>query len=453
LNAPLGLSPSAKARLFARLTSRAPGMPATPVQPPPREAAPALGDPEVFANLDMMRRAGEILGLENPYFQPHAGIAGSRTWIGNREYDNFVSYNYLGLNGDPRVSAAAKAAIDRYGTSVSASRVVSGERPLHRALEEALADVCGTEDAVAFVSGHATNVSVIGHLVGAEDAIVYDSLCHNSIVQGALLSGARRLPYAHNDLVALDRELGRVRDQVKRVLVIVEGHYSMDGDVPDLAALVAIVRRHRASLMVDEAHSLGVLGARGFGIAERCGVDPREVDLWMGTLSKTLSSCGGYVAGSKALIDYLRCSTPGFVYSVGLSPPVAAAATAALQVMREEPERVAQLSENAAYFLAQARAAGLDTGTSIGAAIVPVMTGGSIRAAQVADWLRRQGVNVQPIMYPAVPERAARLRFFISSLHDRSQLARVAALTAEALAAIKTNAVDLAALAVKLAAD
>ena len=455
MSTPLGLSASSKARLFARLTARKPAAPAMAPEAaaPPREATPALGDPEVYANLDMMRQAGVILGLENPYFQPHAGIAGARTWIGDREYDNFVSYNYLGLNGDPRVSAAAKAAIDRYGTSVSASRVVSGERPLHRALEEALADACGVDDAVALVSGHATNVSVIGHLVGAEDAIVYDALCHNSIVQGALLSGARRLPFAHNDLAALDIELSRVRDQVKRVLVVVEGHYSMDGDVPDLAGLVALARRHRASLMVDEAHSLGVLGARGLGIAERCGVDPREVDLWMGTLSKTLSSCGGYVAGSKGLIDYLRCSAPGFVYSVGLAPPVAAAAAAALKIMRDEPERVAQLSENATFFLERARAAGLDTGPSIGAAIVPIMTGGSIRAAQVADRLRRQAVNLQPIIYPAVPERAARLRLFISSLHDRAQLARVTEQIADAMAAIKPNSVDLAALAIKLAAD
>ena len=338
MSSQIGLSSSAKAKLFARLSARrAPGdIAERPL--PPREAAPRLGDPEVIANLELMRRTGEILGLESPYFQPHSGIAGAQTRMGNREYDNFVSYNYLGLNGDPRVSEAAKTAIDRYGTTVSASRVVSGERPLHRELEQALAEACGTEDAVAFVSGHATNVSVIGHLVGPEDAILYDQFGHNSIVQGALLSGARRVPFPHNDLVALDRQLGQVRDQVKRVLVIVEGHYSMDGDVVDLPALLAIVRRHRASLMVDEAHSLGVLGRSGLGIAEHCGVDPGEVDVWMGTLSKTLSSCGGYIAGSKALVDYLRCSTPGFVYSVGLAPPVAAAATAALQIMLKEPE-------------------------------------------------------------------------------------------------------------------
>ncbi len=173
----------------------------------------------------------------------------------------------------------------------------------------------------------------------------------------------------------------------------------------------------------------------------------------MGTLSKTLSACGGYVAGSRALIDYLRCSAPGFVYSVGLSPPVAAAALAALKVMQAEPERVAQLADNAAYFLAQAKAAGLDTGPSIGAAIVPIMTGGSIRAATAAHRLRELGVNVQPIMQPAVPERSARLRFFISSLHSREQLARVVAQTAEVLQELSSQRVNLAALALRLAAE
>ncbi len=448
-----GLSADAKSKLMTRLASRGSAGPAAAAPLPPRDATPALGDPEVLANLDLVRRAGVALDIENPYFRVHAGIAGAQTTIENRSYDNFVSYNYLGLNGDKRVSDAAKYAIDRYGTSVSASRLVSGERPVHRELEAALAEVYGAEDALTMVSGHATNVTVIGHLVGPEDAIVHDSLSHNSILQGALLSGAHRVPFPHNDLAELDRLLTRVRPTVKRVLVVVEGHYSMDGDVPDLAGLVQIVRRHRASLMVDEAHSLGVLGVTGLGIAERAGVDPGEIDLWMGTLSKTLSACGGYVAGSRALIDYLRCSAPGFVYSVGLAPPVAAAALAALTVMRAEPERVAQLADNAAYFLAEAKAAGLDTGPSIGAAIVPIMTGGSIRAATAAHRLREMGVNVQPIMQPAVPERSARLRFFISSLHSREQLSRVVAQTAEVLAEVSSRNVNLAALALRLAAD
>jgi 8-amino-7-oxononanoate synthase len=450
-----GLSFDAKARLIARLTSRmgTDSPIATRDENELDQAAPPLGDPDVIDGLRMLRRSGDILGIENPYFVTHTGIAGARTVIGNRSFDNFVSYNYLGLNGDPRVSDAAKAAIDRYGTSVSASRVVSGERPIHRALEEALAEANGTEDALAFVSGHATNVTVIGHLVGPRDAIVHDALCHNSIMQGIQLSGAQRVPFAHNDLAALDLKLTTIRPTVNRVLVIVEGHYSMDGDIPDLHGLVRLARRHRASLMVDEAHSLGVLGATGLGIAEHCGVDPRAIDLWMGTLSKTLSSSGGYVAGSKSLIDYLRCSAPGFVYSVGLAPATAAAAAAALQIMRSEPERVAKLADNAAYFLTCARGAGLQTGASIGAAIIPVMLGSSIRTAKVSDALRAGGINVQPIMHPAVPERAARLRFFITALHTRDQLEQAVDQTAQLIATVASDATDLPSLALKLASS
>ena len=446
-----GLSSDMKAKLVARLTTRKPVAAADGSGTDVR--APALGDPEVLASHDLVRRASELLNLANPYFRAHAGVAGATTVIGNREYDNFVSYNYLGLNGDARVSDAAKAAIDRYGTSVSASRIVSGERPVHRDLEEALAAAYGTEDALALVSGHATNVTVIGHLVGRDDVILHDALSHNSIVQGALLSGARRISFPHNDLDELDRLLGAARSGAKRALIVVEGHYSMDGDVPDLARLVGIARRHRASLMVDEAHSLGVLGTTGLGIAEHCGVDPREVDVWMGTLSKTLAGCGGYVAGSRALMEYLRYSAPGFVYSVGMPPPVAAAALEALRIMRAEPERVERLAHNAAFFLARARDAGLDTGASVGAAIVPVMTGSSIRAARAADTLFQMGVNVQPIVYPAVPERSARLRFFISSLHREEQLARAAEQTAEALAKAGSEKVSLTDLAMRLAAD
>ena len=445
-----GLTADVKMQLAARLASRR-AAPDAVVAPVGQPRAPALGDPKAIAELGMMRRAGELLRIEDPYFRAHAGVAGATTRIGEAEYDNFVSYNYLGLNGDPRVSAAAKAAIDRYGTSVSASRVVSGERPVHRELEAALAAVYDAEDCLALVSGHATNVTVIGHLVDRDDLIVHDALSHNSVVQGALLSGARRAAFPHNDVEELDRLLGAMRPRAKRALVIVEGHYSMDGDVPDLARLVPVVRRHRASLMVDEAHGLGVLGATGRGLAERCGVDPGEVDLWMGTLSKTLAGCGGYVAGGREVVDYLRCTAPGFVYSVGLPPPVAAAALESLRLMQAEPWRVERLARNAALFLAECRAAGLDTGPSVGAAIVPVITGSSIRAARVADTLFRRGVNVQPIVHPAVPERSARLRFFLSSLHEEAQIRRVVAETARALADAGEERISMAELARQLA--
>jgi len=424
-----GLSAQAKAQLIAKLSS------ASSVRHAERSryrsdpdpggiSAPRLDVSELagFREISMIREAADFLGIADPYFRVHDGIAGAETLIGNAAHINFASYNYIGLNGHPRISAAAKAAIDRYGTTVSASRPVSGERPIHRDLERALAGVHGTEDSVVLVGGHSTNVTVIGHLFGRNDVIVHDALIHNSIVQGAMLSGARRVPFRHLDHDAADRVLGEARPRNGHALVVIEGHYSMDGDVPDLPAFVAVARRHRAWLMVDEAHALGVLGPRGFGTADRFGVDPNGVDIWMGTLSKSLASCGGYIAGKKNLIDYLKLAAPGFVFSVGMAPASAAAALAALELLQSEPERVRRLNDRAALFLQLARQSGLDVGSSIGASIVPIITGSSIRAGRLAQAMFRRGINVQPILYPAVPERAARLRFFLTAAHTEEQI-------------------------------
>jgi 8-amino-7-oxononanoate synthase len=443
-----GMSEATKVQLLRRLASQGH---AKEVQAP-GDKAPSLIDAKRYEEIGLIKRTGSVLGIANPYFKVHEGIAGATTMIDGRSYLNFASYNYCGLNGDPRVSDAAKAAIDRYGVSTSASRLVAGERPLHRELEQEIAQVYGAEDCITMVSGHATNVTVIGHLLGEDDVVLHDALAHNSVVQGCVLSGARRVAFPHNDIDALNRLLAQTRPRAKRALVVVEGHYSMDGDVPDLAKLVEAVRRHNAHLMVDEAHSLGVLGRTGRGLFEHCGVAPHEVDLWMGTLSKTLSSCGGYIAGSTALIDYLRFTAPGFVYSVGMPSPIAAAALTALRLMRAEPERVATLQANAALFLAEARAAGLDTGASIGAAIVPVILGSSIRAVRVADLLSQRGVNVQPVIYPAVPERAARLRYFLSSLHTAEQIREAVRLTADAVREAEAEKISLVDIALALRA-
>lgn len=391
-----------------------------------------------------MRAAAEHLDLANPYFKVHEGTSGAIACIGNRQYVNFASYNYCGLNGDPRVQQAAIRAMGTFGTSAGASRLVAGERPLHAELEQALAAHYTAEDCVVMVSGHATNVTVLGHLLSSGDLVLHDALAHNSVVQGCILSGARRLPFPHNDLQALDRLLERARPMARQALIVVEGHYSMDGDVPDLAGLVTLARRYDAHLMVDEAHSLGVLGATGRGVFEHCGVAPSDIDIWMGTLSKTLAGCGGYIAGSAAMIDYLRHTAPGFVYSVGMSPPLAAASLAALQALHAEPERVARLQANGALFLAEARARSLDTGASIGAAIVPVVVGSSIRAARAAELLFECGVNVQPIIHPAVPERSARLRFFLSYQHEPEQIREAVRLTAECVAQAKAERIPLA---------
>jgi 8-amino-7-oxononanoate synthase len=378
----------------------------------------------------------EATGLGNPFFKVHERVANDTTVIGGRELINFSSYNYVGMSGDPVVSAAARAAIDRYGTSVSASRLVSGETGLHRDLERGIADFIGVDDAIVFVGGHSTNETTVGHLFGPGDLILHDALAHNSIVQGAMLSRAQRRPFPHNDWQVVDRVLADLRGDHRRVLVAIEGVYSTDGDIPDLPRFIEVARRHKAFLMVDEAHSAGVLGPYGRGIGEHFGVNPDDVDLWMGTLSKSFGSCGGYIAGCEAMVEYLKYTAPGFVYSVGISPANAAAALAAIRLLTNEPERVAVLHERARLFLTLARSRGLNTGLSHGSPIVPVILGDSMHCLRLSQAMFTRGINVQPILYPAVEERAARLRFFITASHTEEQIRHAIDVTAEEVARI-----------------
>jgi len=386
-----------------------------------------------YQQLRIMHDGAARFGLANPFFKLHDNLAGAETSIQGQRYVNFASYNYLGYSGHPAVTAAAKAAIDHYGTSVSASRLVSGDRPIHRELEAELARLYEVDDAVTFVSGHATNVTTIGYLFGPRDLVIHDELIHNSVLQGIQLSGARRLSFPHNDWEALDRLLGDQRQHFERVLVVLEGIYSMDGDYPDLPRFVELKQRHKVFLMVDEAHSLGVMGANGKGIREHFGLAGTDVDIWMGTLSKTLASCGGEIAGESALIEHLKFMAPGFLYSVGMPAAVAAAALAAVRCMAGDAERVATLQARGQQFLALAREAGLDTGTSTGLAVIPVITGSSLKATQLSGALAKRGINAQPILHPAVPEKAARVRFFVSCLHTPEHIADTVAIVAQEL--------------------
>ena len=384
-----------------------------------------------YQQLRIINDGGARLGITNPFFKLHEGIAGATTVIGGQQYINYASYNYLGLSGDSRVSEAAKIATDQFGTSASASRAVAGERPGHRALESALAQLYEVDDAIVFVSGHATNVTTIGYLFGPKDLVLHDEFIHNSVLQGMLLSGAKRLSFPHNDSTALDQILTQQRGNFERVLIAVEGIYSMDGDYPDLPQFIDIKRRHKAFLMVDEAHSLGVMGKTGKGIREHFGIAGSDVDIWMGTLSKSLAGCGGYIAGETALVEHLKFLAPGFLYSVGMPPPIAASALAALQCMLLEPERVLALQSRGEYFLKEARAAGINTGTSTGLAVIPAIVGSSIRAARLSAAMFTRGVNVQPILYPAVPEKSARLRFFMCSEHTEAQIQKTIEILSE----------------------
>jgi len=400
-------------------------------------ARPDLRAHPLYRELLVQKRAAERLDIANPFFRVHERAAGHRTTIAGRDYVNFASYNYLDLVDHPQVKSAAAAALERFGPSASASRPVGGERPVHAALEARLAELYESEDAVAFVSGHGANVSVIGKLFGPRDLIVHDALSHNSVLVGAQLSGAARRSFAHNDPAACERVLREHRGRAERALIAIEGLYSMDGDIPPLADFVALARRYDAFLMVDEAHAVGVLGARGRGLHEEQGVAPGDVDIWMGTLSKSFAGCGGYIAGSRPLVELLKFAAPGFLYSVGMAPPLAAASTAAIDVMTAEPWRVERLRRNGETLLAACRRRGLDTGTSAGFSVVPVIVKSSVLAARLSNWLFERGVNVQPILYPAVEERSARLRFFVTSAHEAEELEEAAELTAAGLKSLK----------------
>jgi len=389
--------------------------PARPTAPAPRTDMTTLAG---YRQIRVAHEAAKALGLAAPYFRAAREIAGTRVRLGDRWAENFSSYDYLSLNDDPRLARAVAEAVGRFGVSARASRLVGGELALHGELERALAGFLGTEAALAFVSGHATNLAVIRTLTGPGDAVLVDSLAHNSIYEGVRASGADHVTVPHNDTAWLDDWLARNRDRHARVLIVVEGLYSMDGDRPDLAALVRLKERHEAWLMLDEAHAFGVLGARGAGSCEAAGIAPDRVDIIMGTLSKSLCSCGGFVAGSATLVDLLKHAAPSFVYSVGLSVPNAAAARAALDAIADEPERVARLRAVSARFLEAARAAGLDCGASEGHAVAPIIVGDSVRATWLSQQLLEDGVQVLPIIAPAVPNRKARLRFFLNAGHD-----------------------------------
>ena len=376
----------------------------------------------------------EAVGIDNPYFLVNDGVTRDTSIINGAEVINFSSYNYLGMSGHPAVAEAVSDAVRRWGSSCSASRPISGEKPVHRELELELAKLLGTEDAIALVSGHATNVTVIGHLLGEGDLVIHDSLAHDSIMQGCILSGATRRPFPHNDHAALDELLTSIRHQYRRVLIIIEGIYSQDGDIPDLPAFIEVKRKHHALLMIDEAHSIGVLGETGGGIGEHFGVDRTDVELWSGTMSKALAGCGGYVGGSRELVEFLKYTTPGFVYSVGMPPPTAAASLAAIRTIRSEPEHLRRLRELSALFLRLAREAGLDTGDSEGTPVIPCIVGSSATALKLSNALLGRGINANPIIYPAVPEDKARLRFFVTSCHSDEQIRYTVKAIAEELA-------------------
>mgnify|MGYP000601524483 CR=1 FL=1 len=402
----------------------------------PVDVAPEVFDVSLFPEcVEFQQRLSiaETFGLVNPFFRVNQSTHEAIAQIAGNDVIRFTSFDYLGMATDPRVMAAAKEAIDHFGTSASASRLVGGNNVISEELDLEIADLVGTESAITFPSGYGTNASVFGHLFNAKDLILYDELAHNSIAQGAMLSKAAKRSFAHNDYELLDELLTDLRGKYRRVVVAIEGVYSMDGDYPDLEKFIEVKKRHKALLYVDEAHSLGTMGPGGRGICEHFGIDPAEGDLWMGTISKALGSGGGYLAGRAPLMQYLKYTTPSFVFSTACSPPNAAAALMSVKLLKQEPERVARLRERSDLFLKCAQDLGLNTGDSADTPIVPIILGDSSRCIRVSTALLQKGVDAQSILYPAVPESGARIRFFITANHTEEQITRAAQALEECL--------------------
>ena len=354
------------------------------------------------------------------YLQPLDELDGAWVTTEGRRMLNFASYGYLGLLGHPRIEAAAQEALARYGTGTHGVRILAGTLPLHNELEQTIARFKKSEAAIVYSSGYVTNLATVSSLVGRNDVVICDKFNHASIVDGCLLSGANFVRFRHNDMAGLERRLQQADPKAGK-LVIVDAVFSMDGDVINMPEVSRLCREHDALLMVDEAHSLGVLGEKGYGIEEHFGLE-EAIDVYMGTLSKTIPSVGGYVAGDQEIISYLKHVARAFVFSASLPPAQAAAAKASFEVIEEEPECVKTLQRNVELFLGGLRARGFNTLNSE-TPIVPIICGEDDLAFEMTKLCQQENIFVLPVVSPAVPVGLARLRANVTAAHSEEDIA------------------------------
>lgn len=365
-----------------------------------------------------------VVGAKNAnlyyYNQPVSELrGGARVLVRGKEMGMFASYSYLGLVGHPRINAAAKAAVDKFGTGTHGVRTLAGTLTLHRELEETIAAFKGAEASVTYTSGYVTNLTAVSTLVGREDYVISDKLNHASIVDGCLMSGAKFVRFRHNDMEALEIRLKQAPAEAAK-LVVADAVFSMDGDIIDLPRMVELCRKYNAWLMVDEAHSVGVLGKTGRGIEEHFDM-PGSIDIKMGTLSKTIPSVGGYIAGKQDLIEYLRHASRAYIFSAALPPAQAAAAKEAFNVILDEPWRIDKLRANATQFIQGLQQRGFDT-MQTETAIVPVLCVEDETAYRMTQICQNQDVFVLPVVSPAVPVGLARLRATVTAAHEPDEI-------------------------------
>ncbi len=367
-----------------------------------------------------------------PYFRLLTSEAGPLVEMEGRETIMLGSNNYLGLTGDPRVKAAASEALDRYGTALTGSRLLNGTIPLHVELEREIAEWMGTEDAIVFTTGYQANLGTIGTILEPADTVICDSGDHASILDGCRLSGAKLRPFRHNQMDKLEKMLERAGAGEGGALVVVDGVFSMEGDICPLPEIVERTERHGARLMVDEAHAVGVLGERGAGVCELFGLEDR-VDLRMGTFSKSLASCGGFVAGPADVIEYLRISARAFVFTAAAVPASLGAALEAIRICRREGRPLfSRLLDNAAYLrkglgelgLVVVEPGSLPDGSPAITPVVPVVVGEDWQAVLLWKALFEAGVYTNVALYPAVPPGGALLRTSLMATHERGHIDR-----------------------------
>ena len=371
---------------------------------------------------ELMLRLESVDQAKNPYFISYDSALRDVSIVNGKEVLNFASYNYLGLSGHPSVSEASIKAVRELGTSASGSRLLAGEKSLNGELEKELAQWKKTEAAIVLVGGHSTNVTFIGNFCGEKDLILYDVLSHNSVIQGLRLSEATSRAFPHNDFETARTILKSMRNKFEKVLLVIEGVYSMDGDIAPVPEFVKLKKEFGIFLMVDEAHSGCVIGKNGGGVDEYFNLNPNDIDIKMGTLSKGLGTCGGYIAGKKALIEYLKYTLPGFIFSVGISPALAAASLESIRIIRKDNSLVKKLQENIACFVSEAKQRRLNLCLAGESAIVPVLIGKETNAFDLCAALFKKGISVPPAIYPAVPINKARLRFCLTSCHNKDQI-------------------------------
>lgn len=330
------------------------------------------------------------------------------------------SYDYLGLIGDPRIDEAAIEGVRKYGTGTGGARLLTGTLDLHQEVEQDIAALKGTEQALVFSSGYMANLGVITSLFGPADRVVLDTVCHRSLMDACRMAGVQMQRFRHNDMESLREELKK-DVPANRTLIVADGVFSMDGDICPLPDLIAIKNEFGCFLLVDDAHAIGVIGATGRGTDEHFRIGPEGVDLWTGSLAKSIPSTGGFVAMSQELAIYMQHAASPFIFSAAVSGPAAMVIRKGIEILKSEPERVTKLQENARFLRNGLQSLGFDTGLSE-TAVIPVLMGEDLRAATFARRLRDRKILACPVIFPAVAQGAARLRLCVTAAHTTAQL-------------------------------